>query len=84
MLSSSQPLGATRNRLGTRTETTKGVDVQLSIAPSRRALKLVTFVTFWLLGLTTLLEAEHAHDLAFLFQYATRWGQDLLTFFRGA
>jgi len=59
------------------------VDVQLSIAPSRRALKLVTFVACSLLGLTCLLEAEHAHDLAFLFQYATRWGQDILSFLRG-
>jgi len=59
------------------------VDVVATLPPSKRALKLATFVACWLLGLTCLLEAEHAHDLTFLIQYATRWGQDLLSVFRG-
>jgi len=59
------------------------VDVVQASVPSRRALKVLTFVACSLLGLTCLLEAEHAHDLTFLFQYATRWGQDVLSFLRG-
>ena len=51
---------------------------------SRRALKAITFLACNLLGLSCLLEAEHAHDLTFLFQYATRWGQDILSLFRSA
>lgn len=59
------------------------MDVVQPIARSRRALKLATFVACSLLGLTSLLEAEHAHDLTFLFHYATRWGQDVLSICRG-
>ncbi len=57
------------------------MDVVANVPPSKRALKLATFFACWLLGLNMLLEAEHAHDLTFLIQYATRWGQDLLGFF---
>lgn len=59
------------------------VEVVQPIARSRRALKLATFLACSLLGLTCLLEAEHAHDLGFLYQYAARWGQDILSIFRG-